>query len=365
MLAPPAPRVERLAAALAENGADAFLAWNPLAVGYLANLWEHPHRRFALFAVSAGGESCAIVPALGHTSAEEAGIRDVRPWRDGEDPVALFAALAEEWDLRSAILAVDEDTPARMLLAMQDALPAALFRPGGSLLASLMRRKEPFEIALMEEAARRTDEVYAELLPTIRAGETEAEIAARIEGLMRSRGVEPAFAIVAGGPNSAKPHHQAGERPLRRGEVLLLDFGGTFERYGSDITRVVHLGEAPEAVRSDYRAVWRAHEAARAGIRPGTAGAEADALARDALAADGLADLFVHRLGHGIGLNGHEDPYLVGTNPAPLEIGDAFTIEPGVYRPSEWGVRLENTFVLEEGGPRSLNAPIAPEMLEI
>ena len=361
----PPTRTSRLAEALGETGADAFLAWSPVAVGYLANLWEDPHRRFALYAVNADGRSCAIAPALGRTSAEEAGITDIRAWTDDDDPLALFSALTEEWDLRSAILAVDEDMPSRMLLAMQGVLPAALFRPGEAILAGLMCRKEPYEVALLEEAARRTDEVWQEIRPTLRVGETELELAARLESAMRARGVRPAFAIVAGGPNSAKPHHAPGDRPIATGEVLLLDFGGAYERYGSDITRTVHLGEAPEAVREDYRAVFRAHEAARRGIAPGTTGAEADALARQSLAASGRGALFLHRLGHGIGLNGHEAPYLVGTNDAPLEAGDAFTIEPGVYRSGDWGIRLENTYLLETTTARSLNAKIPSEILEL
>lgn len=364
-MALPPTRASRLADALDAAGADAFLAWSPLSVGYLADLWEDPHRRFAFYAVSADGRSCAIVPALGATSAAEASIADVRTWTDDEDPLALFAALADEWDLRSAIVAVDEDLPSRMLLAMQGVLPAALFRPGDSILAGLMRRKEPYEVALLQEAARRTDEVWEEVRPTLAAGQTEREIAERLNAAMRAREVEPAFAIVAGGPNSAKPHHAPGDRELVNGEVVLIDFGGRYGRYNSDITRTVHLGPAPETVRGDYRAVFQAHEASRTGIAPGMTGAQADALARGSLVRDGLANLFVHRLGHGIGLNGHEAPYLVGSNAEPLEAGDAFTVEPGIYRPGEWGIRLENTYLLEPAGPRSLNAPIPAEIVEV
>ena len=335
-------------------------------MGYLANLWEHPHRRFALLAVNADGRSCAVVPALGRTSAEEAGIADVRPWTDDEDPLELFGRLAEQWNLRSAIVAVDEEMPSRMLLAMQAKLPAALFRGGDAVLASLMRRKEPFEVELLREAAERTDDVWEAIQPRLTPGRTEAEVSRELKELMRMRGVEPAFAIVAAGANAAKPHHAPGGTPLKEGEVLLLDFGGTFERYGSDITRTVHLGPAPERVREAYRAVMAAHVAAFEGIVPGlTTGAQADALARESLRSAGLVEAFVHRLGHGIGLNGHEAPYLVGSNDAPLEIGDAFTIEPGVYLPGEFGVRLENTYVLEAEGPRSLNAKIPAEIVEL
>lgn len=359
-------RVARLTERLSTEGVDALFAWSPTAVGYLANLWEHPHRRFAVFAVNADGRSCAIVPALGRTSAEEAGIADVRPWTDSEDPLELFGALAEEWGLRSGILAVDEDMPARILLAMQGRLPAALFRGGDAVLASVMRHKEPFEVALLEEAAQRTDEVWEAIQPRLIPGRTEADVSRELEDLMRERGIEPGFAIVASGPNAAKPHHDAGPRELAAGEVLLLDFGGTYERYGSDITRTVHVGPAPDRVREAYRAVMASHIAAFAGIRPGvTTGAEADALARESLRSADLADLFVHRLGHGMGLNTHEAPYLVSTNDATLEVGDAFTIEPGVYLPGEFGIRLENTYVLEEDGPRSLNAIIPSEIVEL
>lgn len=344
---------------------DALFAWSPNVVGYLANLWEHPHRRFATFAVNADGRSCAIVPALGRTSAEEAGIADVRPWTDDEDPLELFGGLAEEWGLRTGILAVEEDLPSRMLLAMQGRLPAALFRGGDPVVAGVMRRKEPFEVQLLEEAARRTDAVWEALLPGLAPGRTEIEVAQELQARLRDAGLKPTFAIVAGGPNAAKPHHAPGERRLESGEVVLVDFGGTYERYGSDITRVVHLGPAPARVREAYRAVLAAHVAAFEGIRPGiTTGAQADALARGSLERAGLGGYFVHRLGHGLGLNEHEAPYLVGTNDAPLELGDCFTIEPGVYLPGEFGVRLENAYVLEADGPRALNAMIPAEIVE-
>ena len=359
-------RTERIAERLAAEGADALFAWSPNVVGYLANLWEHPHRRFATFAVNADGRSCAIVPALGRTSAEEAGIADIRVWTDDEDPLALFADLAEEWGLRTGIVAVEEDLPSRMLLAMQERLPAARFRGGDTVVAGVMRRKEPFEAQLLEEAARLTDEVWEEIRPRLAPGRTEIEIAQELQDLMRARGIRPTFAIVGGGPNSAKPHHAPGERPLAEGDVVLLDFGGTYERYGSDITRVVHLGPAPERVREAYRAVHAAHTAAATGIRAGaTTGAEADTMARDSLKGAGLAEFFVHRLGHGLGLNEHEHPYLVGSNGATLEAGDCFTIEPGVYLPGEFGIRLENAYLLDEQGARSLNAEIPSEIVEL
>lgn len=359
-------RVERIAERLSAEGVDALFAWSPNVVGYLANLWEHPHRRFATFAVNADGRSCAIVPALGRTSAEEAGIADVRPWTDDEDPLELFAALAEEWGLRTGILAVEEDLPSRMLLGMQATLPAALFRGGDPVVAGVMRHKEPFEAQLLGEAARRTDAVWEAILPGLVPGRPEIEVAQELQARLRDAGMKPTFAIVGGGPNAAKPHHAPGERRLESGEVVLVDFGGTYERYGSDITRVVHLGPAPERVRKAYRAVHKAHTAAATGIRAGkTTGAGADAMARDSLRNAGLGEFFVHRLGHGLGLNEHEAPYLVGTNDAPLQTGDCFTIEPGVYLPGEFGIRLENAYLLEADGARSLNAAIPGEILEL
>ncbi|MER3496397.1 MAG: hypothetical protein C4320_06160, partial [Armatimonadota bacterium] len=292
-------RTDRLAEALREDGVDAFLAWNHLATGYLTNFWEHPHRRFSLLAIAADGRVAFILPALGATTASEAGILDLRPWSDNDDPVVLFSRLAEEWDLAGGILAVDDDMPTRMLLPMQASLPAALFRSGGSLLARSTRRKEAEEVELFERASAAIDAVYQEILPTLRPIR------------MRAHHVEPSFSIVAGGPNSAKPHHAPTGRPIASGEVLLLDFGGSYQRYHADITRVVHLGPAPGTVREAYDAVYQAHEGARTQIRPGTTGGQADAFARDLLTQRGMADLFVHRLGHGIGLSEHEEPYLV------------------------------------------------------
>jgi Xaa-Pro aminopeptidase len=355
-------RIERLAAALRGAGVDAFVAQSPISMGYLHGFHESSHERFLALAVSQSGEVRMICPALSATQAKRAGVQDIRAWRDGEDPLALFAQLAEDWGLRSGIVAVDDDMPAHMVLKMQGVLPAALFKPGQEILSTLMRSKDESELNLMRKAARIADDAFLDVLGFLKESQSETEVQAFLEDAMRKRGGDPQFCIVAAGAGGAEPHHINGDYRLQKGDVVILDFGCDVGGYQSDITRTVAIGQPSEEARRAYQIVHRAHTAGRAAIAPGVAPQEVDAVARKVIEDEGMGELFFHRLGHGIGMRGHEDPYIVAGNTEPLEVGECFSVEPGVYLAGNFGIRIENIVTVTPGGHESLNDEPEPEI---
>lgn len=355
-------RCERLAAKLAAQGADVFLASSAVSMGYLHGFGETGGERFLVLAVSRAGAVRLICPALSEAQARRTGITDICAWSDGEDPMDCFHRLAQDWSLRAAVIAVDDDMPASYLLAMQDALPAALFKRGSDILSGLMAVKGPQELEKMMKAAQIADESYLQVAPRLRPGMTELQVQAMLEAAMRERGGKPEFAIVAVGAASAEPHHQSGEQQIVAGDLVLMDFGCTVGGYFSDITRVVACGSASSEMSEIYRIVWRAHMAARSAAGIGTACGDVDHSAREVIAGAGFADRFVHRTGHGIGMRCHEPPYIDAGNGQLLEEGNCFSVEPGIYLPGKFGIRIENIVHMTGAGASSFNEEPAEEL---
>lgn len=355
-------RIARLSEALQSGGADAYLAWSPVSMMYLHGYGEQAGERFLTLAISASGEHRLICPALSESQARRAGIENVVSWRDGEDPLEAFRALADDWNLRSAILAVDADMPAALLLQMQAALPAALFKSGQEILGELMRRKDAEEIGKMRRAADIADRALQFGLNAIKAGVTERQVADALTAAMSQLGGLPTFAIVGTGSNSAEPHHLTDDTAIQEGDVVVMDFGCTVDGYHSDITRMATCGEPVGEAKRVYEVVLKAHQAARAAIRPGISGADIDLAAREVIESAGFGEFFVHRTGHGIGMRVHEEPYIVSTNAEPLQVGDCFSIEPGIYLPGRFGVRIENIVTVTDQGHESLNEEPGAEL---
>lgn len=244
---------------------------------------------------------------------------------------------------------------------------SARLDPVSGLVETLRVRKAPEEIEAIRAAAALAMDALNEVLPTVRAGQTEMAVAAALELALRSRGSEwhPFPTIVASGPRSALPHAQATTREIVRGELLLLDFGAQLDGYCADLTRTAVIGSRPDdRQREAYAFVLAAQRAALRGIRPGMTGREADALARDTLRGFGVAQAFRHSLGHGLGLEVHEDPRLAPTAETPLPVDAVVTVEPGVYFEGWGGVRLEDDVVLAPEGPELLS-PGAPELADL
>jgi len=361
----PNPRIRSLASALAEHGLDAFFAQTAVSMGYLHGLHENAHERFLTMAINAGGDMRLIAPALTETQARRCGITDIRVWKDGEEPGLLFEELATEWGLKSGILAVDDDMPSHMLLKMQSVLPAALYKPGGAVLASLMSRKDADELARLRAAARIADDAFIEVAPKVRAGMTELEVEDLLVNAMKARGGSPFFCIVAAGSNAAEPHHLSDSTRLKEGDAVILDFGCDYGGYKSDITRTVAIGSPETEAATVYDIVYRAHRAGRAAAKPGVSGETVDRAAREVIEGAGYGEWFFHRTGHGLGMKGHEEPNIVVGNAEPLKPGNVFSIEPGIYLPGRFGVRIENIVTVTEDGCESLNDEPSPTLTSV
>ena len=225
------------------------------------------------------------------------------------------------------------------------------------MIGALRVVKDEAELAALREAARRTDAAWSRFIESTRlSGLTELQAGAELTRYLVEEGLpKPDFLIVGSGPGSASPHHITGDRVIQEGDSVVFDFGSTWDHYYSDITRTVHVGEPSDEYRKVYETVLRANEAAKAAVRSGVACQDVDKAARDVIEAAGYGEYFIHRVGHGLGLDVHEEPYMVSGNTTPLQPGMVFSDEPGIYIPGEFGVRIEDILVCTEDGYESLN----------
>ncbi|MBM0278184.1 M24 family metallopeptidase [Micromonospora tarensis] len=356
----PPDRLTAARRATAAAGLDALLLTPGSDLRYLTGYDAHPGERLTCLVLPAEGEPTLIVPRLERPAAEASpapatGVRIV-DHVDGTDPYPLVVAA-----LGGPVTAVGlaDRMWAEQLLALRAALPDAAQRLAGEVLRELRIRKSPAEVAALTEAGAAIDEVHLRMGEWLRPGRTEAEVGTDIAAAIRAAGhVTVDFVIVAAGPNGASPHHGTSDRPIGAGEPVVVDIGGTMASgYRSDCTRTYLAGGGPApADFLDYYAVLRdAQRAAVAAVRQGVTGAAVDAAAREPIAAAGFGPAFLHRTGHGIGLDGHEDPYLVAGNDRPLEAGMAFSIEPGIYLAGRHGARIEDIVVCTTDGVQRLN----------
>jgi Xaa-Pro aminopeptidase len=351
-----AERADRVRRRMEEQGVDVLLVSLGADLPYLTGYEAMPLERLTMLVLPVDGDPTLVVPRLEAPRVEERPeVFALRPWDETEDPVAIVAALAG----RPAVAAVGDRTWARFVLDLQDALPGTTWRRASAVTGPLRAVKGPDEVAALRRAAEAADRVAAALqagdIPLV--GRTEADVSAELGRRLVAEGhARVNFAIVGSGPNAASPHHEPGQRVIERGEVVLCDFGGTTpDGYCSDITRCVHTGPPPAEVVELYAVLREAQAAGVAAAVVGTPCEAVDAAARDRIAEAGWGDRFVHRTGHGIGLEEHEDPYLVEGNHQPLLAGHAFSVEPGIYLPGRTGLRLEDIVVATETGPDPLN----------
>lgn len=361
-------RLGRVREQMAAVGVDALL----LSVGpdlpWLTGYTAMPLERLTMLVLPRDGEAVLVVPRLeAPRVVERPDVFTLTPWNETDDPIALVAKLvgSSSGAAVGAQLAIGDRTWARFLVDLQTALPDAHWRKAGEITGPLRARKDAAEVEALRQASAAVDVVAADLqsgaIPLV--GRTEAEISADLSRRILDAGHhEVNFAIVAVGENAASPHHEASDRVVAAGEVVLCDFGGTRldaagVGYCSDITRCVVAGGGPIAgeVAEAYAVLHQAQQAAVAAAVVGTSCAEVDATARRIISDAGYGDLFIHRTGHGIGVEEHEDPYIVAGNDTPLAPGHAFSIEPGIYAAGRFGIRLEDIVVATDAGPDPLN----------
>ena len=359
-----ASRLDRARDGMRARGVAALLVGVGADLRYLTGYTAHALERLTLLVLPADGRAVLVVPRLESMAAAGcpaavAGLVEVVAWEETEDP---YAIAARELAAAAGRLVVDAALPARHLLALQAALPARAFGLATEVLRDLRIVKGADEIELLRRAAHAADRVVGQIAAGRLVGRTEADVSREVRERLVAEGHEAAsFAIVGSGPNGASPHHEAGDRVIEPGDPIVLDIGGTLQGYGSDITRMLWVtgGEAAHQPSAEFLrvfdAVHAAHAAATRAVAPGMSGAALDETARAVLRGAGLGDAFIHRLGHGIGLEAHEDPYLVASNDAPIEAGNAFSIEPGAYLAGRFGVRIEDIVVCGPDGVDVLN----------
>ena len=314
-----------------------------------------PLPRPTVLIVTPSAPATLVVPTLERPLAAAcpaAAALEIIDWRDGTDPYrALSAHLAG-----SRRVAAGDRMWAVHLLALQALEPARRWSSAAAVTGPLRARKDPEEVAALRRAARGADAALAELLGGSIRGRTERAVAADLASLLVSHGHETAeFTIVASGPNAASPHHEPTDRTIVPGDALVLDFGGMVDGYHSDITRTVSIGEPGTDVAAVHEVVATAHAAACATIRPGVAIEEIDAAARAVITDAGFGERFIHRTGHGIGLEVHEPPYAVAGDRTVLEPGMTFSVEPGIYLDGRFGVRIEDIVAVTDDGVELLN----------
>lgn len=343
-------RLERARAAMGEAGFDGLLLSVGADLPYLTGYEAMPLERLTMLVLTRE-EVVLVVPVL-EAPRVTPGPFATRPWEETEDPVGIVVDLVAD---REAV-AIGDHTWAVFLLRLQSALPGVRFSPAGPLMSGLRLHKEPAEIELLRLAAQATDRVAARLAETTLSGRTELEVARMVADWTVEEGHDvDAFTIVASGPNGASPHHEPGDRVIQEGDMVVIDFGGRLGGYCSDMTRTFVVGEPTVEQEEVYDVVQVAQRAAVDAVRPGVEPGEIDEAARRVIEAAGYGPYFIHRTGHGIGLDVHEDPYIVENNHRSVEPGMAFSIEPGIYLPDRFGVRIEDIVVVTEDGVEPLN----------
>jgi len=345
-------RVRRLQRALIEHEVDLAVVSVGADLPYLTGYEAMPSERLTALAVKTSGDPVLFVPEL-EAPRVQPGSFDVRPWGESEDPVSILASIAD----RPARVAVGDHMWSVFLMRLQARWGDSAWIPASPIMAQLRIRKDDAEIDLLRQAAHGVDRVMARIPGEVRfSGRTERDVANQLARLTVEEGHDEAdFTIVGSGPNGASPHHDPGDRVVEEGDLVVCDFGGRWAGYYSDSTRTFVVGDPTSRQKEVHELVLAANEAGRGSVRPGESCEEVDRAARALIAGAGLGENFIHRTGHGIGLEVHEHPYIVEGNELPLETGMTFSIEPGVYLPDEFGVRIEDIVVCTDDGVESLN----------
>jgi Xaa-Pro aminopeptidase len=311
--------------------------------------------RLTMLVITAGARPTLFVPKLERPDAESAPgapAMSIVDWLDGADPYQATAPLMDP----TGRYAISDGAWAMHLLGLQRTLPQTGYMSLTDGLPMLRAVKDERELSRLASAGQGADASFEEILQTQFAGRTESDVAADLAALLRKHGHSQVdFTLVCSGPNGANPHHEAGDRTIEQGDTVVLDFGGLRDGYGSDTTRTVNVGPPNDEVRVVYEIVRTAQQAAFEAVRPGVECQEIDRVARKVITDAGYGEYFVHRVGHGIGLTTHEPPYMVEGERQTLVPGMCFSIEPGIYLPGRFGVRIEDIVTVTDDGGRRLN----------
>ncbi|WP_421849398.1 M24 family metallopeptidase [Oricola sp.] len=348
-------RLARLRERMASEGVD-LVALGPGAhLAWLLDLHPHGDERPLVFCVTANGEGF-LMPALEADSARQHTDLPFYEWTDAEGPSGALETLLEAVGASAArSIALDECMRADHAALLQDRLLNAKRQFSETTVGALRMRKEEGEYAILKRNAVSADTAMQAAWAGMRAGMTEAEVAEIVRESFREQGARPLFNIVGAGGNGAFPHHQTGNTVLQPGDAVVMDIGGKLKGYSSDITRMAVIGEPPEGYAEVHAIVDAAVEAAMAAARPGVKAHVVDDAARGVIADAGYGEYFLHRTGHGLGTEVHEPPYITASSQSVLDEGMVFSIEPGIYLPGRFGLRLEEIVILRADGPEILS----------
>jgi len=350
-------RLHRAAEAAAERAVDVLLITPSPDYAYLLGYSAPALERLTCLVLPVEGDPVLVLPRLEeplarHALGDLSDDLEIVAWDETDDPIRAVQALVGP----ARRVAIQDQMWARFALRLGAALDPAELVPAGPTMSELRAIKDPDEIERLRAAAAAADRAMLAITAEGLSGKSEAEVSRHIRDLLMAEGHDDAgFSIVASGPNSASPHHEPGSRTISAGDAVVLDIGGTKAGYASDTSRTAFVGDPPGEFLSLYAVLREAQAAACDAVRPGVPAAEIDAVARDIITDAGYGEAFLHRTGHGIGMETHEEPYIVASNPAPLVAGNAFSVEPGIYLRETWGARIEDIIVCTDAGGERLN----------
>ncbi len=351
-------RLDRVRRRLRDLDVGALLVGPSADLRWLVGYEAMPLERLTMLVVPANGDATLLVPTLERARAEASGAGDlvrIETWEEVEDPIERVATRLADVGAPAGALAVQDQLWTSFTLALQAALPRATWRAGSRVTGPLRQVKDAREIAALHAVGAAIDQVHAEVAALLRPGRTEAEVGADIAARIRATHDTVAFVIVASGPNGASPHHELSHRTIEDGDPVVVDIGGVLDGYCSDETRNYVVGAVDPEYQELHDVLETAQAAGVAAVRPGVTAASVDAAARAVIADAGRGDQFIHRTGHGIGVDGHEEPWIVAGNDTELVAGMAFSVEPGIYVPGRHGARIEDIVVVTDDGVESAN----------
>ena len=347
-----AARVERLQTLMGERDVDVVLLSVGSDLPYFTGYASMASERLTMLVVHREGEPVLFVPRL-EAPRVEPGAFQIVAWDEQDDPIAMVTRACGSPE-RAAF---GDHTWSAFLMALQEAMPGTQWSPASAVTRELRMVKEPAEVTALRRAAEAVDRVLGRVSDEIQfSGNTEAEVSRDLARMTVDEGhQESSFAIVASGPNGASPHHAAGDRVIEDGDLVVCDFGGRLDGYYSDVTRTFAVGELSREHEEVHAVVMAANQAGRDAVAPGVPCQEVDRAARTVIEDAGYRKFFIHRTGHGIGLEVHEHPYMVEGNELTLEPGMTFSVEPGIYLPMRFGVRIEDIVACGDSGAVDLN----------
>ncbi len=349
-------RLDRLRMIMADTGVDVVALTPGAHMHWVLGYHPHPDERATMLLV-AQGKAAVLVPSV---NAEDMRAHTDLPcfaWKDEDGPVGALGQALDACGVRQgARLSLDETARADAALLLMRALGITDCSFASDTVGALRMRKDESELQQLLRSAAIADKAMLAGLEAIRPGMTERQAAAVIRQTFVDNGVSVSFGLVASGANGAYPHHSTGSRQIETGDAIVIDIGGSMDHFSSDMTRMAIVGDGPEGYAEVHAVVEEAVQAAMRAARPGVPARLVDQAARDVITAAGYGEYFVHRTGHGLGLEVHEPPFLTSTSETILEAGMVFSIEPGIYLPGRFGIRLEDIVILQDNGPRVLSA---------